>query len=84
MRYNLYDLSTIPLSGYLLSIIAEDAWTAAGKPGSKISDCPWDRSRGRTSKYKRVVWRSVYRHTREARTDLVTRINAMAGQEIAA
>lgn len=84
MQYNLYDLSRIPLSGHELSIIAEDAWTAAISPDANLKHCPWDKARARASKYKRVVWRTVFRKTFEHKRQLAAELNGMAGMEIAA
>jgi hypothetical protein len=88
MRYDFYDLSRVPLGHNELSAVATDAWSAANDPEASLSDCPWNGASGRrasrASRYKRLVWRSVFRRTCERRLALVTEINAMAGRELAA
>ncbi len=68
MRYNLTDISRTPLSDTDLADVAIEALNKAREPGIRICDCPWDLCgrEDRAGRYRRVVWRTVFRTTREA------------------
>lgn len=85
--YNFYDLSRIPdehISHNEMSCVAQDAWNAAHRKSKKPVPCPWDLSDSVSGKYKRVIWRTIYRHTKVRREAFVAEINSLAGRKIAA
>jgi hypothetical protein len=84
MRYDFYDLSQIPLTHPDLGQIIADAIEEANKPDAHIAHCPWDTANTTDSKYRRIVWRVVFRRIRDARQKLAAELNQMIGQRIAA
>jgi hypothetical protein len=82
MRFNLTDLSHIPLPGSELAIIASDAKKCAKNPDAIISSCPWDLSGSHVGRCRRIVWRTTFRKERERLVDIAKGI--IAGEEIAA
>ncbi len=67
MRYNLTDISRTPLSDTDLADVATEALNKAWDAGARIRDCPWNvcGREDRAGRYRRVVWRTVFRTTRE-------------------
>lgn len=65
MRYDLTDLSRIPLPHADLAQAVSLAWHTALDPFSEVSDCPYGRSQHAHARYLRLVWRTVYRGSRQ-------------------
>jgi hypothetical protein len=66
LSYNFYDLSRVPLSHAELAAICCDAYAQAKDPSTTASSCPYEVAPSRHGRYKRLVWRSVFRRLREA------------------
>lgn len=87
LHFNFYDLSRIPdcyVTHTELSAICTDACDSAQNPKAKIKQCPWNKACTRRNQYKRLIWRSVFRRTQEARLELVAKINQITRYEVAA
>jgi hypothetical protein len=85
MRYNLFDLSRIPLlSDHEICVIAIDARAQAKLSTGRPPVCPWDGVTAAPSKYKRVIWRSVFRRERERLHALTAERHDVADRRIAA
>ena len=64
MHYNIFDLSTLPLSGSVIVSIAVQALQSAKIPQAKICDCPFNLASTQEERYMRTAWRSIFRKER--------------------
>ena len=84
MRYNFDDLSSIPLSHQEIASIASDAMARASDPDGAINHCPWDLSDNSDARYRRVVWRTIFRKHHENHARSISNLERTIPMEIAA